>query len=331
MATVKFLAGDKENIQSGLTNGTITEGSILITEDTDELAVVDANKDVNFIKSRTQQAYTLNGTSIGALANGATIPAGTSIDELLNMIVAKAIPASYTKPSVAASVASGKAAGNYEVGTSITTSIKSVFTKNDAGDIVSNTIYKDGTQVATGASSTVNANDQTFVVPAGTVRFNSKAVYGDAPVKTNNLGQESKENWFAGGTATSGNLDFVGKRKAFYGAGNGGVPTLNSQAVRGLASSKMSPAANTVLEIPVAIGQQHVIFAYPATLRDVNQVMYVETNDTGMASSFTKSTVSVGGADATESSVGNYATDYKVYSYAMAAPAAAPMTFKVTI
>lgn len=331
MATVKFLAGDKENIQSGLTNGTITEGSILITEDTDELAVVDANKDVNFIKSRTQQAYTLNGTSIGALAEGAVIPAGTSIDELLNMIVAKAIPATYTKPSVAVSVTSGKSAGNYEVGTSITTSIKSVFTKNDAGDIVSNTIYKDGVQVTTGATSTVSAADQTFVVPAGTVRFNSSASYEDAPVKTNNLGQESKENWFAAGSVSSGNLDFVGKRKAFYGAGNGGVPTLTSQVVRGLAASKMSPAANTILEIPVAIGQQHVIFAYPATLRDVNQVMYVETNDTGMASSFTKSTVSVGGADATESSVGNYATDYKVYSYAMAAPAAAPMTFKVTI
>lgn len=331
MATVKFLAGDKENIQSGLTNGTITEGSILITEDTDELAVVDANKDVNFIKSRTQQAYTLNGTSIGALAEGAVIPAGTSIDELLNMIVAKAIPATYTKPSVAVSVTSGKSAGNYEVGTSITTSIKSVFTKNDAGDIVSNTIYKDGVQVTTGATSTVNAADQTFVVPAGTVRFNSSASYEDAPVKTNNLGQESKENWFAAGSVSSGNLDFVGKRKAFYGAGNGGVPTLTSQVVRGLAASKMSPTNGTVLEIPVAIGQQHVVFAYPATLRDVNQVMYVETNDTGMASSFTKSTVSVGGADATESSVGNYATDYKVYSYAMAAPAAAPMTFKVTI
>lgn len=331
MATVKFLTGNKENIQSGLTDGTITEGSILITEDTDELAVVDTNKDVNFIKSRTQQAYTLNGTSIGALANGATIPAGTSIDELLNMIVAKAIPATYTKPSVAVSVTSGKSAGNYEVGTSITTSIKSVFTKNDAGDIVSNTIYKDGVQVTTGATSTVNAADQTFVVPAGTVRFNSSASYGDAPVKTNNLGQESKENWFAAGSVSSGNLDFVGKRKAFYGAGNGGVPTLTSQAIRGLAASKMNPANNTVLEIPVAIGQQHVIFAYPATLRDVTQVMYVETNDTGMASSFTKSTVSVGGADATESSVGSYATDYKVYSYAMAAPAAAPMTFKVTI
>ena len=331
MATVKFLSGDKDNIMPGIQNGTIKEGSILITEDTNEMAVVNESKNVNFIKSRTQQAYTLNGTSIGALSNGAVIPAGTSIDELLNMIVAKAIPATYTKPSVAASVTSGSTAGNYEIGASLTTNIKSVFTKNDAGDLISNKIYKGGTEVASGTTSTVNATEQTFVVPDGTVTFNSKAAYKAAPVKNNNLGQESKENWFDAGTATSGNISFVGKRKYFYGAGNGGVPTLTSNVVRGLAGNKLNPSAGTVFEIPVAVGQQHVIFAYPASLRDVNQVMYVETNDTGMKDSFTKATVSVGGADATESSVGSYATDYKVYSYSMAAPAAANMTFKVTI
>ena len=165
-----------------------------------------------------------------------------------------------------------------------------------------------------------------------TVTFNSKAEYKAAPVKTNNLGQESTENWFDAGTITSSNLNFTGKRKYFYGAGNGALPeTIDSSVVRALAGSKLNPAENTVFEIPVAVGQQHVIFAYPASLRDVTQVMYVETNDTGMKDSFTKTTVSVGGADATSSSIGSYATDYKVYSYAMAAPAAAGMTFKVTI
>ena len=332
MATVKFLSGDKENIMPGIQSGAIKEGSILITEDTDEMAIVDANKEVNFIKSRTQQAYTLNGTSIGALANGATIPAGTSIDELLNMIVAKAIPATYTKPTVAASVTSGSAAGNYEIGATITTNVKSVFTKNDAGDLVSNKIFKGGVEVASGTIATINATDQTVVIPDGTVTFNSKAEYKAAPVKTNNLGQESTENWFDAGTITSSNLNFTGKRKYFYGAGNGALPeTIDSSVVRALAGSKLNPAENTVFEIPVAVGQQHVIFAYPASLRDVTQVMYVETNDTGMKDSFTKTTVSVGGADATSSSIGSYATDYKVYSYAMAAPAAAGMTFKVTI
>ena len=55
--------------------------------------------------------------------------------------------------------------------------------------------------------------------------------------------------------------------------------------------------------------------------------MYVETNDTGMASSFTKTLVNVADARGEE----NGMTEYKVYSYKMAAPAAAPMTFKVTI
>ena len=53
--------------------------------------------------------------------------------------------------------------------------------------------------------------------------------------------------------------------------------------------------------------------------------MYVETNDTGMAASFTKSTISVQGAN------GATGADYKVYTYGMATPAAAGMTFKVTI
>jgi hypothetical protein len=46
-----------------------------------------------------------------------------------------------------------------------------------------------------------------------------------------------------------------------------------------------------------------------------------------MASSFTKSTISVADARGGE----NGLMSYKVYTYAMAVPAAAAMTFKVTI
>ena len=55
--------------------------------------------------------------------------------------------------------------------------------------------------------------------------------------------------------------------------------------------------------------------------------MYVETNDTGRAASFTKTTVNVADARGGE----NGLVEYKVYSYRMASPAAASMTFKVTI
>ena len=103
------------------------------------------------------------------------------------------------------------------------------------------------------------------------------------------------------------------------------MPELNSAAIRALTGKKLNPTQGYSWNINIAIGQQYVIFAYPNTLRDVNQVMYVETNDTGMASSFTKTEIEVEGANAFT------AKTYKVYSYRMAAPAAAPMTFKVTI
>lgn len=59
----------------------------------------------------------------------------------------------------------------------------------------------------------------------------------------------------------------------------------------------------------------------------MNKVKYVEANDEGMASSFTKKTIDVADARGGE----NGLMSYKVYTYAMAVPAAAPMTFTVTI
>ena len=55
--------------------------------------------------------------------------------------------------------------------------------------------------------------------------------------------------------------------------------------------------------------------------------MYVETNDTGMKSSFSETTVNV--ADARGGS--NGLTSYRVFTYSMAGEAQATMTFKVTI
>ena len=97
--------------------------------------------------------------------------------------------------------------------------------------------------------------------------------------------------------------------------------------MRGLANKKLSPTAGTSFNVNVAVGQQYIIIAYPATLRDLNNVTYVEANDSGMAANFTKTTLDV--ADARGGN--NGVMSYKVYTYAMAVPAAAGMTFKVTI
>ncbi len=322
----KHAFGSKDRIESAKAAGTIDAYDILFM-DNQEIGWI--SKDGNTVIStpRTQEAVTVNGVTGLGIANNATIPAGTSFDELVRMLVQKPIPATYTKPSVSIANNSGTASGNIEAGSTITPKLKATFTKNDAGNLTKIAIKQGTSEVTSGTTSPLTYAGDDIVIGDEDITFTATATYGDAPVKNNNLGQESKENWFAGSTATSSGYTISGKRNAFYGTGVGAVPTVTSDFVRGLTNTKLNPAANTTFTINVAVGQQYIAFAYPATLRDVNNVTYVEANDSGMASSFTKTTIEV----ADNRGGNNGLKSYKVYTYAMAVAAAAPMTFTVKI
>ena len=324
----KFGYGNKADINTAISESTIDEGDLVITKDTEELAFVKPDKTPMFIKSRSSKKYTLNGTDLGALKDGESIPEGTSIDDLLNMITQKAVAPTYTQPTVTiAKSGAGTAAGSYEAGTSITPIFTATFNKNDAGTLTKLAVLKGSAEVGSGAASPYTYTGEAIVLGDETITYKAQATYGDGPVKNNNLGTPDATGQVKAGTKDSSALSFVGQRNLFWGTGVGNLPTLNSETIRGLANKKLNPTQGYSWNIPIAVGQQYVIFAYRSTLRDVNQVMYVETNDTGMASSFTKTTVQVADARGGE----NGMVEYKVYSYRMAAPAAASMTFKVTI
>lgn len=322
----KHAFGSKENIETAKANGTLDAHDVLFL-DNREIGWIAKDGSTVMSTSRTQEAISVNGVTGLGIANGASIPAGTSLDEFVKMVVQKAIPATYTRPSIAIANNGGQANGNVEAGTSITPKLKATFTKNDAGDLTAIVIKKGTDEVATGAASPLEYTGEAIVIGDETVSFSATATYGDAPVKNNNLGAESKENWFAGSTITSSVYTITGKRNLFYGTGVGSLPEITSDAVRALANKKLAPAAGTVFNVNVAVGQQYIVIAYPDSIRDINNITYVEANDGGMASNFTKTTVNVADARGGE----NGTMSYKVYTYAMAVPAAAGMTFKVTI
>ena len=320
--------GNKDAIETAITEQKLDSGDIVITKDTEEGAFIKPDNSVLFLKSRSTKDYTLNGTDLGALQNGATIPEGSSIDDLLNLITQKAIAPTYTQPTVSlAKSGNGTAAGNYEAGTSITPILTATFNKNDAGDLTKLAILKGGSEVGSDTTSPYTYTGEAMVLGDETITFTSQATYVDGPVKNNNLGSPDATGQIKAGTKTSSALSYVGQRNLFWGTGVGELPTLNSGTIRGLTNKRLNPTQGYSWNIPIAIGQQYVIFAYRSNLRDVNEVMYVETNDTGMAASFTKTLVNVADARGGE----NGQVEYKVYSYRMAAPAAAAMTFKVTI
>lgn len=320
--------GNKDAIAGAIEDSTLDSGDLIVTKDTEEMAFVKPDNSPMFIKSRSTKEYTLNGTSLGALNNGDKIPASIDMDGLLNLITQRAIAPTYTQPTVTlAKSGSGTAAGSYEAGTSITPILTATFNKNDAGDLTEIKVMKGSEQVGTNATSPYTYTGSAFVLGDETVTYTAQATYGDGPVKNNNLGQPDATGQIKAGTKTSSGVSFVGQRNLFYGTGVGTAPSLTSAIVRGLANKKLNPTQGYAFTINVAVGQQYVLICYPATLRDLNKVHYVEGNDPNLAQNFVKSTVQV--ADARGES--NGLKDYKCYLLQLSTPAQATMTLNVTI
>lgn len=325
---IKFFHGPEGSIDTKITDGTISGADIIITSDTDSIFYVDSNKDKHQLgSSKTKETHEVNlGGSIGGLADGAEIPTGTTLDEFIAMLTQKTIPATYTQPAVTIRNSAGQAAGAYEVGTNISTTLQAVFTQNDAGALTNLAIYKQGTSDAliSGATSPQSTEAQEFQLTDGSVTFYAKATYGEGEIKNDNLGQPSPDGHIQAGEKQSSNFTFTGQRNMFYGTGTGATPSMTSEIVRGLANKKLNPTQGYSFNINVAAGQQYVVIAYPATLRKIIKCFYVEQN-TDLAENFTEETISVQGAN------GASGADYRVLVYSMAVPAAAGMTLQVQI
>ena len=324
---IKWSTGKKAKIEEAKKTGKINANDLVITSDTDELVFINENGETKFIKDRTTEPVQFKGTSIGNWTDGKTVPEGVTFTEWLKQAAQKPIKATYTKPTVSISNNDGQASGAVESGTSITLKLRATFNKNDAGNLTKIEVLKGGTSVGNDTNSPYNYTGDAIVIGDEIISFTAKATYEEGEIKNNNLGEPSPDGHVLAGSVTSSAYNITGQRNLFYGTGIGELPELNSGTIRSLVNKKLNPTQGYSFNINIAVGQQYVIFAYPATLRDVNQVMYVETNDTGMASSFTKTLVDVADARGGE----NGLKQYKVYSYRMATPAAAALTFKVTI
>lgn len=326
--TVSFFHGPKASIQGKIDDSTITPADLVITSDSDELVYVDADKSQHTLgNAKSKQEWEVNlgsdGT-VGGLKTGDTIEIGTDLDTLIKLLTQKSVPATYTQPAVACRVSSGTSAGSYEVGTSITANIQGTFTQNDAGALTNIKIMKGADEVISQGTSPVTAENQTFTLGDETVSFTAVATYAEGAIKNDNLGQPSPDGHIQAGSKTSSAVSFVGKRNLFYGSGTGNLPEVTSELVRGLANKKLGPANGNAFNITVPVGDQYIVIAYPATLRNMTKCFYVEQN-TDLVENFKQTTISVQGAN------GAAGADYKVYTMGLSVPAAAALTLQVTI
>lgn len=262
------------------------------------------------------------------LTNGqATIAtAGKNLKQVFDTIFVKEKNPSVTQPSVGVTLGN---AGAKEVGTKI---IPSYTTSFNGGN------YEFGP--ATGCNPTswsVTDSDGSAPLTTATGKFaeitvaddtsykvNATVNYSEGAIPVTNVGNEYAAGKIVAGSKSATSSAITGYRNSFYGTLTE-KGELTSDIIRSLNKSNKALTNGNSFDITIPVGAKRVVFAYPATLRDVTSVKDVNGLNAEISGAFTKSTLSVEGLNNFQG------INYKVYVTDFAEAVATANTYKVTI
>ena len=262
------------------------------------------------------------------LTNGqATIAAaGKNLKQVFDTIFVKEKNPSITQPSVSVSLAG---AGAKEVGTKVTPSYTATFSagKYEFGPAtgcsvtswsVTDTNNAEPLNTATGSFTEITVADDTNYKVTAIGNFSAGAI----PVT--NVGNEYAAGKITAGSKSATSSAITGYRNSFYGTLTE-KGELTSDIIRSLKKSNKALTNGNSFDITIPVGAKRVVFAYPATLRDVTSVKDVNGLNAEISGAFTKSTLSVEGLNNFQG------INYKVYVTDFAEAVATANTYKVTI
>lgn len=273
----------------------------------------------------------------------ATIKAeGKSLQDVLVSILAEELQPEKVLPDVTITSTNK---GSYEVGTKIVPNYSAILSAGSYTYGPETGITATSWEVSSsGTGVTVETLDaasgsfaETTVADGMTFKVIATAYYDDGADPVTNMGNpaDSDKKITASSDTSSKNL-FSGYRNSFYGVYTAkevdGVQTgSTSDSIRTLKASGRTLANGSSFDIAIPADAQRVVIAYPATLKDLDQVLDVNDSNANIVSAFTKedgtakATIQVAGAN------GYNPIDYKVFSTDFAGAYGATNTFKVKI
>lgn len=252
---------------------------------------------------------------------------GKSVAEAFTEIFSKRLQPTITaQPAVSLTFSQAKA---YEVGTVVTPTYSASlsagsYTYGPATGITAQTW--EVTNTAGGSATTATGTfDDVTVVDGISYTITAKATYNEGAVANDNLGSPSSpEIKIAAGSANKVSSAITGYRNTFYGTTTDKT-ALDSDTIRTLTKSGEALVNDNKFTITIPVDAVRVVFAYPATLRDVTSV--TDTNGLGaeVKSAFTMQKMVVKGAGS------DTGIEYKVYTTEFAGPVETANTYNVTI
>lgn len=272
--------------------------------------------------------YTQVGNLIKTKTGTATFATkGKSIAEALTEIFSKRLQPTITaNPAVTLTFSQAKA---YEVGTTVSPTYSASLSAGSYTYGPATGITATSWEIRDTAGNTADAASGSFadVVVADNTNYKitAKANYGEGAVAKDNLGADSNPVVkIAAGSASKTSGAITGYRNSFYGTVTEKAE-VTSTIIRSLTKSGKALTNGNSFTITIPVGAVRVIFAYPATLRDVTSVKDVNGLNAEIKGAFTKSTLTVAGA-------GSYAgIEYKVYKTDFAEAVTKANSYTVTI
>lgn len=298
----KLISGDKYEYTAFVYNGSAW-------------AAMDGNYSAENVYFNSDFVFTEKVGTVTIPSSGSTTvtAAGKNVKEFLAGLFAAPKDPTVTQPSVSISLTG---AGAKEVGSTVTPSYSVSFNKGsytygpDTGITptytVSNTADSDTKDTATGSFNAITIGDNT------TYGVTVKAEYGAGTVPVNNLGTEVPGLAIVAGSKTaSSSGKYTGYRNCFYGTLTEKAETLTSDDIRGLNKTNKAVAKNSTVALNIAggAGVMRIVFAYPATLGDITEVIDKNDSNANIVGAFSQK---LGQIDV-EGANGYEAIPYKVW------------------
>ena len=267
--------------------------------------------------------YVPSGGKVTVPANGDSL-----LDVLLSAFATDSNP-SITQPSVSISSSDFKA---YEVGTNVTPSYTATLNPGSyqygpaTGITATSWSVVDNAAEPNTLTTASGSFPQMQVVDGVSYSITATASYGAGAIPKTALGQDYADGQIKAGSKSATKGTITGYRNGFYGTTTTqSSGAFESDNIRALTATNKAVTAGTVINISIPVGARSVIFAYPASVRDVNSVQDVNGLNAEVKTAFTQVLVNVAGAN------GYSPIEYKVYYTNYANANDTQNTYKVTI
>lgn len=275
----------------------------------------------------------ISARTVGSVVPGDVVLAGSTLDDVVRQLLLATFYPTYIAPTspLTSSLASSVEAGLTGNITLTLTYNKGSINGDNVGGIWSESALQ-GYRAGSATNYIINGvnknlvNTHTFssTIIEGANTWYGTTSYGIGAQPKDSSGANYGTPLAAGSIISS--VVVNGRRKLFYNSDlASAVPYSSSAQIRSMSSFVLNPTNGTSFTINIPIGALKVTFAYPATLDDVSSVIYIEGMSADIKDAFTKTTVSVEGAN------GYIPINYKVYTFVPVEAFSATAIYIVTV